>query len=200
MEIPQNTGIGLISASAVFVSSVTLYLTQFRVGRLIFDEPNFMAAHKYDTHPTYGSQDILIVPVSVTNTGVGPRSLRLKLIVNEQYAFHHSVNFDKLPVAAKDEGFSPKGLMSVPMPLVFNGRTAVQVIAGFTQANVLPKQNSPLRCDLWYHDVKKWRKVFRIDWAQFDPTQYGPGLILSTRGFTVTREFTYSYNRDLVDK
>lgn len=180
--------------------SIWTFFSNHKGGKLVFHSPNFMAAHQYS--PGNGgqkSQDMIIVPVAVASTGTKQRSLTLKLMVNGKDAFHHHVTFDVVRIPPQGAPFTTAGVLALPTPIVFNRPQTQTVIAGFTQAGVLPLP-APLICDLWYNEGKGWKQALRIQWDSFTPKDYGTGLSMSSRGFTVHHKFAPSYGQTIVDQ
>ena len=186
----------LISGIALVLSVVTLYVAALRPGQLLFLSPNFVGAHRL------GGGDTVILPVSITNTGVLARAIKFKLIVNNTYSFHQHLELSSIPAPGANEEFSLRDSLFVSTPIVADAHSTVVRVIGFTGADVLAGTSLPLHLDLWYADEDEWINAYRIRWDGFGSLrmQYeAAAFIISTEQFTVMKDFQHAYHKTLLN-
>jgi hypothetical protein len=151
-----------LSIAAVIVSVVTLYLTYLRKGKLRFLAPGFVA------ETTYGSNEMILLPVAAENTGTGARSARLVVVLNESKMCFHVLNLDR--IALPDYQGAPTisgGHRREPGSLLVEPKSSCSILAGFS---VVPSERSPMRLprdssptlDLWFKENAKWTFAYRL--------------------------------------
>lgn len=183
---------GLIGAVGAFAAAI--WVMMFR-GRLKFQAPNFIGAHRYNTN------DMIILPVAVYNSGANARAIKLKLIVNGQITYHHQVNLDNIKIPPPNRPIDLSDSMSLPLPTVCPSRDTVTQLVGFTQLSFLTSFNNDVICDLWYRVNNGWKRAYRITWEWNQVrNSYGSGLIMSTEAFKVDSKFKPQYPRTLLNK
>ena len=149
-----------ISLFAILMSFASLYLSYLKKGKLIFFEPSFVGlltiANMFD---------MIVLPISVTNTGSFAKSFILRLVVNEEKLFDQTYKFGPMrPFQTDKFSFTDtlKDMTQVP-PFIIGSKSSYSEILGFLSPSALLKFANCLIVDLWMKEPDKdWNTVYRI--------------------------------------
>lgn len=191
----------LLSVCAIGVSLLalvlTLYFQSWRDGKLIFSRPTFIGATQYLGGV---ANDVLIIPVSVTNTGVHTKTLRFGLILtNNGKLYHQQLDLDSIPLPEPTEPFSLKEHRFAPTPLTLMPISSAVKIIGFTQLDYLKDIDSEPIFDLFYNREDEWKFALKLTWKTFKDQKASyianpTGLTTTTMGFNISNETpTYDF-------
>ncbi len=160
-----NNSVAVVAIAAFMVSLFTFFYQYMRNGKLIFSRPTFIGATQY-----LGGikNDVLILPLSVANTGVHTKALRFGLILSNNKAFYHQqMDLDSVPIPEPNEAFSLKDHKFAPTPMTIMPMSSVVKIIGFTQLDYLSNIDSEPIFDLFYDQGKGWEFALKIIWKSF---------------------------------
>lgn len=178
----------ILSVIAIVVSLITLYLTYLRKGKLIFIRPNYIGAF-INANPNGHNNDFLIIPITVINTGVKTRTLRLCIIANEKTEFRNSYDYDVMQI--DDQKLKRKGHLFAATPILLEPLSANLKISCFLNLNYLASQKKMPTFDLWFNESENWEFAYRLTWSGFlaKRKDYLKGrLVISEKAFQLSRE------------
>lgn len=183
-----NNSVAAVAIAAFIMSLFTFFYQYMRDGKLIFSRPTFIGATQY-----LGGvkNDVLLLPLSVANTGVHAKTLRFGLILSNNKVFYHQqIDLDNVPLPEPNEPFSLKDHRFAPTPMTVMPMASAVKIVGFTQLGYLTKINTEPIFDLFYNQGKEWKFALRINWKSFisqqKDYQANPnGLTSTTMGFEI---------------
>ena len=198
--------IGLAIASLT-VSIATAVFSFFWKGRLTFPSVNFIGAQAYAKREKEKIElvnDRIVIPLTATNSGVRPRSLRFKAVVNGKWVYHNSLHFSEIKLPNPSESMTLDDFHSISRPFVIMPRSSETKIIGFTQQPLISGlRDLSLSLDVWYQedeDTKNWKRAFRIDWDQWPKlaVNYSNGNFVSSLNLKFNSSFDITYDPSIL--
>lgn len=189
----------VISIVALVISIVALYYNFLQIGTLRFLRPAFIGFTRYGE-----ANDMIIVSMIASNTGVGPKAARLKLVLDGRVVVHHQLDLDRVPIPEPNEKFDLAGHLSAPTPVSVNPKSTAVKVAGFAQGFDKIRTSPLPRLDLWYDEGSGWKYAWTIVWTSFAKLMegYQSGMRGSTAEFrfqTGSHKPTYG-DPDILEK
>lgn len=151
----------VVSAIAILMSFASLYLSYFKKGKLIFFPPSFTGILTMDKFA-----DMIVLPISVSNTGTNAKNFILRLVVNGSKLFDQTFRFGPMrPFQTDQFNFTDtlKEMTQVP-PFIIQPNSSYSEILGFLSPPALLNFQKNLIVDLWYKEPERdWKTVYRVD-------------------------------------
>lgn len=191
----SDTTKATVSIIGAIISLGSLIANYFYPGKMRFSRPSIIGAH------LYGNTDVVLLPITIANTGTITRAVEFKMVVNHTKVFHHNVDSPSILLPLPDAQFTPSFI--APSPVTLKGRDVCVRFTGFTQHNYLrTTQENDLICDVWMSYGARWRFAFRITWDQFGRLRnnYGPGLVYSSNFHFTTKLRDFDYSPNILDE
>lgn len=154
-----STALPVLALGLSFASFYRSYLLK---GTLTFIRPTFLGAFLYGAGRP-GANDVVILPIAVANSGARAHVIRLKVIIDHQFSFHHTLDFRDITIPG------PTGVMSVamqaPTPLLISPQGSDFKLAGFTNQQQVSKGTGVVTLEIWWRsDPDEWTLGQTLQW------------------------------------
>lgn len=150
----------IVPISALFISLFALYFTYFRKGKIEVIPPSYLSFLTWDK-----LLDMIILPISISNSGAKTKSMALRLVVNSKKIFDQTYKLGPLrPFQTKEFNLSDtlRGIAEIPPPVILPNSVFSESV-GFMSPPALINMGGDLVIDLWGHEPEKpWHIIYRV--------------------------------------